>query len=390
MNDIGRVNDIGVAIVGTGFMGWVHVEALRRVGVRVEGICGSTHEKSQTMAKKLGLRRAYASLEEVLDDDKVQSVHVATPNRLHFDLAQRVLERGKHVVCEKPLAMTSSESAELVQTARQHPNVAAAVNYNIRYYPLCLEARHLTRTGRLGDVVHVTGSYVQDWLTYPTDYNWRVVESENGPLRAVADVGTHWLDLVQWITGLRISAVCADLMTVHKTRMRPKGEVETFSSGQTSDCETEPVQVTTDDYGAVLLRFHDGTRGCVHVSQVTPGRKNCVRFEIAGSKQTFAWNSEQPNELWIGHRDTNNETMLRDPAQMSGSDTLAATDYPGGHNEGYPDSFKQCFRSFYDYVRRGDFSQPAPFPTFEDGHREIVLCDAILESDRLRQWIEVT
>lgn len=369
-------------------MSWVHVEALQRAGVRVVGICGSAAAKSQAAAKKLGLARAYDAYADVLNDQAVHSVHLATPNRLHFDMARQALAAGKHVMCEKPLAMTSAESAELVRVAAEHPQQAAGVNYNIRYYPLCLEARERTRSGSIGSVVHVTGSYTQDWLSRPTDYNWRVLAQENGPLRAIADVGTHWLDLVQSITGLKVEAVCADLKTVHAVRQRPTGEVETFQGAADGAAETEPVAVTTDDYGAVLLHFHGGAGGCLYVSQVAPGRKNCVRLEVVGSEQTLAWDSQQPNDMWIGRRDRPNQALIRDPSLMSQA-AAAAADYPGGHNEGYPDTFKQCFRAFYQYIDQGDFSATPTFPTFADGHREIVLCDAILKSHREQRWVAV-
>lgn len=379
----------GAAIIGTGFMSWVHVEALKRIGVPVVGICGSSLSKADAAARRLGIERAYESLEDALQDPRVQVVHLVTPNRLHFEMASRTLAAGKHVMCEKPLAMTSEESAELVRQANGHAQLATAVNYNIRYYPLCLEARERMVRGELGTLVHVTGSYVQDWLAQSTDYNWRVIAEENGELRAVADIGTHWLDLVQSITGLEVEAVCADLKTVHPVRYRPQGEVETFQDKRDAErTKRDPVQVTTDDYGAILLRFRGGARGCLHVSQVVNGRKNCVRLELAGSKQTLAWNSEQPNELWIGHRDRPNESLMRDPALIRGAAAKAA-DYPGGHNEGYPDSFKQCFRVFYDYIKQGDFQAPADYPTFEDGHREIMLCEAILNSYRRQCWVSI-
>ena len=383
------MQDIKVAIVGTGFMGWVHAEALKRVGVHVVGICGSTEAKSKAAAKQFGIARAYGAFEEVLADSEVHSVHIGTPNRWHFEMAKQCLLSGKHVMCEKPLAMTAAESAELVEVAKQCPDLAAGVNYNIRFYPLCLEARHLARSNQIGKVVHVTGSYVQDWLTKGTDYNWRVLADQGGELRAVSDIGTHWLDLVQSITGKHVASVFADLMTVHPTRQRPKGEVETFTNKSQAEVETESVEVTTEDYGAILLRFEDGTRGCVHVSQVTPGRKNCIRFEIAGSKQSLAWDGERPNELWIGNRDRSNETLMRDPALLSGVASQRAAVYPGGHNEGYSDSFKQCFRSFYEYIAKGDFDAEPTFPTFADGHREIVLCEAILRSHREQCWVSV-
>ena len=239
---------------------------------------------------------------ELLADPAVQVVHITTPNRYHFEMASAALRAGKHVLCEKPLAMNSTESAALVELARETGH-AAGVNYNVRFYPLCLEARDMVRRGDLGDVYSICGSYVQDWLFYPTDYNWRVLAEEGGALRAVADIGTHWLDLIQFITGLEVEAVCADLKTVHPIRQRPKGEVQTFKGKEEQIVATESVEITTEDYGGVMLRFRGGGRGMLWTSQVTAGRKNCLRFEIAGSKQALSWCSESPNELWIGHRE---------------------------------------------------------------------------------------
>jgi predicted dehydrogenase len=386
-NSVASFREIGVALAGTGFMGWVHAEALRRIGVRLVGVLGSTPAKSVHAAEQYGADRAYDSYDDLLSDSDVDAVHVLTPNRLHLEMASRGLESGKHVLCEKPLAMTSAESAQLVDIAARNPQLAAGVNYNLRYYPLCIEARERIRQGDLGDLFHVTGSYAQDWLLEPTDYNWRVLSEEGGQLRAMSDVGTHWLDLVQFVTGRTIVAVCADLKTIHPTRYRPKREVGTFAGKQATDRETEAVSITTDDFGCVLLRFDDDTRGSMWVSQVSAGRKNCVRFEIAGATQTVAWNSELPNELWVGKRDGANERFLRDPAMMAAA-SAAASDYPGGHNEGYDDTFKHCFRAFYSHIAEGDFAKEPSFPTFSDGHREIVLCDAIALSASERRWVE--
>lgn len=379
---------LSAVVVGTGFIGPVHVEGLRRAGVHVAGIVGSSPEKSQLAAEQLGLPRGYATLDDVLSDPAVDSVHLATPNRLHFAQAAAVLRAGKHVLCEKPLAMTSYETADLVRIATESAR-AAGVAYNIRFYPLCHEAAARVADGSLGKILHVTGSYVQDWLLYDSDFNWRVLAEDGGNLRAVADIGTHWLDLVQFIVGRKVSAVCADLRTVHATRQRPGGGVETFSGKGSAPRKTEPIAVSTDDCGCVMLRFDNGANGCLWVSQTTAGRKNCLRFEIAGSQQSFAWNSEVPNELWIGHRDRPNEMLIRDPALMSAS-ARAIASYPGGHNEGFPDTFKQLFRSFYGYVAAGDFTAPPPFPTFADGHREVLLCEAVLRSAREGRWVEVS
>jgi predicted dehydrogenase len=375
----------GSAVVGTGFIGPVHVEALRRLGRPIVGVLGSSPEKSRQAAATLGLPRGYASYDELLSDTNVGTVHLTSPNRQHHDQCRRALAAGKHVICEKPLAMNVRESAELVALARQKALIAA-VCYNIRFYPICLEVREWIASGRLGEIYHVTGSYVQDWLLHDTDFNWRVLAEEGGDLRAIADIGTHWLDLVQSITGLHVTEVCADLKTVWPVRRRPQGSVETFSSAAAP--QTVEGAVTTEDYASVLLHFDQGARGVLTVSQVTAGRKNCLRFEIAGSAASLAWNSERPDELWIGERDRPNELLLRDPALLH-PNVRPYANYPGGHAEGFPDTFKQLFRAIYGYIEQGDFTAPKPFPTFEDGHREVVLCDAILRSHRERRWIEV-
>jgi predicted dehydrogenase len=373
------------AIVGTGFMAWVHAEALNRIGVPIVGVLGSNHSKSLAAAAQLRADKGYESFDDLLNDADVNCVHIVTPNRHHFQMCQRALEAGKHVMCEKPLAMNTAESAALVCLAEAHPRLATAVNYNVRFYPLCIEARQRVASGDIGRVFHISGSYLQDWLLFQTDYNWRVLAEEGGDLRAIADIGTHWLDLVQFVTGQHITSVCADLATVFETRNRPVGEIATFQKAD--DAKRESVPITTDDCGNVLLRFDNGTIGSLVVSQVTAGRKNCLRFEISGSECSLAWNSETANQLRVGKRDASNEVLIRDPALMSAA-AGAASDYPGGHNEGYADTFKQCFKALYAAIDSGDLSNPV-YPTFLDGHREVSLCEAILQSHRQRKWIDV-
>ena len=381
------MKNLSAAVVGTGFIGPVHVEGLRRSGIAVTGILGSTKEKSQAAASRLGLAKAYATLDELLADSDVDVVHITSPNRFHFDQASRVIAAGKHVLCEKPLAMDSQESGKLVALAEQ-AGVASGVNYNIRYYPLCIEASQRVRAGTLGNLFHVAGCYAQDWLFHPSDFNWRVVAEDGGQLRAVADIGTHWLDLIQFIVNQRVSEVCADLSTVYPQRSRPLGGVETFSGKVASQAATESIDVTTDDYGCVMLRFTGGGKGVMWVSQVTAGRKNCLRFEIAGSKQSIAWNSQSPNEMEIGHRDTANEMLLRDPALLDPL-AAAATSYPGGHNEGFGDTFKQLFIDFYGAIESGDYQRQPSYPTFADGHHEILVCEAILNSHQQQSWVKI-
>ena len=374
------------ALIGTGFIGPVHLEALRRLGRPVAGILGSSPDKSRAAAASLRLRRGYASFQEILEDASVDTIHITSPNRHHFDQAAQALEAGKHVVVEKPLAMDPIESAELVRLSQVHPSRIAAVCYNCRFYPLCMEIRERILSGELGEIYHVSGAYVQDWLLFDTDFNWRVLAEEGGELRAVADIGTHWLDLVQHVTGLDVTEVCADLKTMLPVRRRPQGSVETFQSKLGAPPQTEPVAIRTEDYGSILLGLADVARGVCPVSQVTAGRKNCLRFEIAGSKGALAFDSERPNELWLGRRDRANELLVRDPALLHPS-VRPFANYPGGHNEGFPDTFKQLFRAIYQAI---DGAQTAPrsFPTFADGHREIVLCDAILRSRETRGWAQ--
>ena len=379
--------DVGVAVIGTGFMGPAHTEGLRRLGIEPVGVLGSSLGKSKAAADQWGLAKAYADFDEVLADEDVQVLHITTPNRLHYPMTKAALEAGKHVLCEKPLAMDAQESSALVQLARE-TGLVAGVNYNIRFYPLNIEAGERVKRGDIGQVFTIFGGYVQDWLLYPTDYNWRVLAEEGGALRAVADIGTHWLDLVQTITGLKVEAVLADLNTVYPVRRRPKGEVETFSGKVQAVEATEEVAISTEDSAAIMLRFQGGARGSLWVSQITAGRKNSLRYEIAGSEGAIAWDSERPNELWLGHRNQPNQLLFKDPGLLSDA-ARTYISYPGGHQEGYDDTFKQCFKAFYDYLAAGDYSAPPPFPTFEEGHQEILLCEAILESHHAQTWVTV-
>ncbi|RPI00080.1 MAG: gfo/Idh/MocA family oxidoreductase [Calditrichaeota bacterium] len=375
------------AIIGAGFMGPVHTEALRRLGVYVSGILGVDDKESKRAASVLHLPKAYQSYEQVLQDD-VDVIHITTPNKLHYEMAKAALLAGKHVMCEKPLAMNSQESFELVQLA-QKTGLIAGVNYNIRFYPLNLEVKSQIKRGQVGDIYSIVGSYVQDWLLWPTDYNWRVLAAEGGALRAVADIGTHWLDLVQTLTGLSVVRVCADLKTVHPIRRRPKGEVETFSGKVQDISADEPIHITTEDCGSIMLKFNNDAIGNLWVSQTTAGRKNCLRYEIAGAKQSLSWNSEQPNDLWIGFREKANEIKMRDPRLLS-DEARAFVSFPGGHNEGFPDTFKQCFNAFYSYINADSKSTTPVFPTFGDGHEEIILCEAILKSHLEQKWIQIS
>jgi predicted dehydrogenase len=299
---------------------------------------------------------------------------------------KRALAAGKHVVCEKPLAVTSEESAELVELAAR-AGLVNCTNFNLRFYPVVLEARERVRAGELGDVWNVHGGFLQDWLAQPTDWNWRLEPDKAGELRAVGDVGSHWMDMTQFVTGLRIVEVFADLATVIPTRRRPKGEVETFASG--GDVEREEVAVSTEDLAHILVRFDSGARGSLVLSQVSNGRKNSLRFEVDGSEGALAWDSERHEELWLGNRDRPNETLLRNAALMHAA-AAAHTHLPVAHAEGFADTFRELYRAVYDDVARGGPSTDPAYPTFRDGHVENVLADAVALSNRDRRWVEVS
>jgi predicted dehydrogenase len=377
------------AVVGTGFIGPVHAEALKRAGIYVRGILGSSPEKSRAAAESLRLDVAYDTYDGLIADGAVQAVHITTPNKDHLDMTKRALAAGKHVICEKPLAMNTAESAELVALAKAHPKLVTAVNYNIRFYPLIHHARDLVQSGELGEVFAIRGGYIQDWLLFDTDWNWRLVPSEGGDLRAIGDIGTHWMDLTGFVSGLRVKSLLADLATFVPKRKKPRQAVATFKGKeQGGPVEYDLVDIKTEDWGSVLFQYHGGARGSMNVSQVSAGRKNMLSFEISGSKASLAWNSENPNELWLGYRDRPNGLLIKDPSLMSDS-ARANTGQPGGHAEGFPDTFKQLYRAVYGYIEQGDFHAPRLFPTFDDGHHELVLCEAIAASHKGRQWVDV-
>jgi predicted dehydrogenase len=376
---------IGAAVIGTGFIGTVHVEALRRIGVNVLGVLGSSPERGAARADALGVPKAYASLDDLLADSAVDVVHVTSPNDLHVSQAAAALRAGKHVVCEKPLAMTAQESASLVELAAR-TGLVNATNFNIRYYPLNQHARALVADGGLGDVRLVTGRYFQDWLLLQSDWNWRLQPDRGGALRAVGDIGSHWLDLMTFVTGQHVASVMADLATFISTRQEPTGPVETFSTDRSS--ETVERDIATEDTATILLRFDGGARGAVSISQISPGRKNSLVYEIDGSDGAWAWDSERPDEAWIGHRERPNEILIRNPALMNDAGQAAAA-LPGGHVEGFFDTFCAHFRAVYADVVAGRPSSSPGYPTFADGHDEMLVGDAIARSAREGRWVDV-
>jgi predicted dehydrogenase len=380
-----RPSEIGAAVIGSGFIGTVHIEALRRMGVQVHGLLGSTAERGAASAERIGLLTAYASLDELLADERVEVVHVTSPNHLHHPQVRRILAAGRHVVCEKPLAMTSEESGELVRLAGESGRVNA-VNFNIRFYPLNQHVHELIAGGGVGDVRLVSGHYFQDWLLLETDWNWRLVPDLGGSLRAVGDIGSHWLDLVAFMSGLRITEVMADLATFIPVRREPTGPVETFSTERAS--ETVERKIGTEDVATILLRFENGARGTVAISQLSAGRKNSLEYEIDGSSAALSWDSEQPDQLWIGHREGPNEILIRNPALMGAMGREAAF-LPGGHVEGFADTFRALFSAVYADVGNGRPSERPVYPTFAEGHDEMLVGDAVARSSAEGRWVAV-
>src|ERR671932_5420 len=379
------LRELRAAVVGTGFIGVVHVEALRRLGIEVAGVVGSSPERARAPSGSVPLPEPYDGFEAMLADERVDVVHLTTPNHLHYPQVRAALEAGKHVVCEKPLALDSEQSAELLELAERSGRVHCT-NFNIRFYPQCQEARALVAGGRLGDVWNVHGGYLQDWLLLPTDWNWRLEPEKGGALRAVADIGSHWPDPAQFVTGRRVVEVFADLATTIPVRRRPTGPVETFSAAD--DVEREDAPMATEDLAHLLVRFEGDVRGSAVVSQVSAGRRNSLRFEVDGSQGSLYWDAERHEELWLGHRGGPNETLTRDPALLE-PEAAGRTSLPAGHAEGFADTFKELYRAVYAAIAAGGMPEEPDFPTFLDGHRANVLGDAVSASAREGRWVEV-
>jgi predicted dehydrogenase len=373
------------AVIGTGFMGRVHLEALRRTeGVEVAAVVGRESGSAEKLARGFDIPWT-ADLAKVLEDSSIDAVHVCTPNASHYALSLAALRQGKHVLCEKPLSVSVAEAEELVNVAKDK-SLRNCVCHNLRYYPMVQQMRAMRERGELGEILVAQGTYSQDWLLYETDWNWRVDPTAGGPLRAMADIGTHWFDMAGHITGLNITSLSADLQTFHKQRRRPRQQNETFGGKLLKDQDTELIHVESDDFASVSFRLGERARGTMTASQVSAGRKNRLCIEIYGTEASVAWDQERPDELWIGRRNAPNQTIIKDPSLLlAGAQRFA--DLPGGHSEGYDDTFKQVFRRFYASILDPD-STPE-YPQMEDGLRQMKLLDAVLTSSRSRSWIDL-
>lgn len=379
-------NKIKTAIFGTGFIGRVHLDAVRRLeAVDAIALADTNTEVAQRLAAGFGLSKVAGDYREILRDSSIDAVHICTPNAQHYQMAKEALEAGKHVACEKPLATTVEEAEELVALAAQK-GLRNCVCHNLRYYPMVQQIRRMREAGDLGEILHVQGAYSQDWLLYETDWNWRIDSKVGGRSRCMADIGSHWFDLAEHVTGLRVSSLCADLQTFHPIRKEPKHAIETFANKLLGPEDYIERPVDTEDYGSVIFHMGDRARGSVSASQVSAGRKNRLSIEVYGTKASAAWDQERPNELWIGHRETGNQLLLKDPSLLAPG-ARGYADLPGGHAEGYDDTTKQMFRRFYAAI--GAPAASAEYPQFVDGLRQLTLVKAELESHRTRRWVDV-
>lgn len=382
---------IKTAVIGSGFMGRAHVEALRRIpGIEIIAIASDDEPRAREIAQAFAIPTVCTDWTDLLKIDGLQAVHNTTPNNLHFTINKAFLEAGIHVVSEKPLTTSSSESKQLVDLAK-NKNLVTAINFNYRFYPLIHHARIMVEKGDIGNIYLVHGHYLQDWLFYDYDYNWRLEPEISGESRAVADIGSHWCDLVQYVTGSEIVSVFASLNTVHKTRKKPRTAVESFKGKEEGERQdVVEIPITTEDTGIVMVRFANGAQGVFTVSQISAGRKNRFAFEIDGSKKAIAWHQEEPNQLWVGYREKPNEIIIKDPSLLY-PEARALAHYPGGHPEGYPDGPKNMFDRFYTFIREGrdPAKDPTGFPTFKDGWVENRIVDAVLESNQSQKWVSV-
>jgi len=374
-----------MGLVGAGFVGPHHIDAVRRLGfVDVVAIAGSSEASARAKADALGVPKAYGSFEALVADPSVHVVHNATPNYLHARVSAAAIAAGKHIVSDKPLAMSASEALALLGQA-ERAGVVHAVTFNYRGNPLVQQARHAIDGGEIGKPHFVHGSYLQDWLLFDTDYSWRLEPDKGGASSALGDVGSHWCDLAEHMTGLRIVEVLADITTTIPIRRKPLEspgqKPETFQGA--AEVASTPVDVKVEDLASVLLRFDNGARGSFSVGQVCAGHKNDLRIEVCGSAASLAWRQEQQNELWIGRRDRASAVLQKDPSLLDRA-VRPYAHLPGGHQESWADAFCNVMRDIYGVIAagKGMSNLPPAFASFADGYRANCLVDAMLESAR--------
>ena len=386
---IQAMKQIKVGIIGMGFIGAAHIDALRRVGgVELVAVADARGPAAEQKAKEYGIPKFFNHADALISDPEIQVVHNCTPNHLHLEINQKVIAAGKHIFSEKPLAMDSAQSSQMLELLRNRPDTVAGVNFCYRMNALVQDAKNRIAAGEIGRPYLIHGSYLQDFLLFDTDYNWRVEPEYAGVSRCVADIGSHWMDLAQTMTGAKIMEVCANLVVALPTRKKPTAQVATFSVNPDAHYEEKAVQ--TEDYGGVLLKFDNGASGVFQCSEVSAGRKNFIDIEVDGSKASYHWQHELSDHMWKGNRDTNNEEIIRNPNFLS-QEARRYAHLAAGHPEGWNDAFRNNLEAFYEFIRMG--KKPgvdrADFATFEDGHYIMRLTEAIVKSDKERRWVHI-
>jgi len=378
-----------VAVIGTGYIGTVHIEQLMRLpSVSIAGIADKNSQLASEAARRYGIGKIYRDAAEALADREVDVIHNCTPNNLHYEINKAALEAGKQVFSEKPLALSSAESLELMRLAKEKGAVTG-INFCYRYYPVVQEAAVRVAKGEIGTVYNVMGNYLQDWLLYPTDYSWRLDPKMAGASNIVGDLGSHWCDLAQFVSGLKITEVMAELRTILPVRKRPKSK-ETLTFSAASDIEYEDVKISMDEYGALLLRFENGACGTFTTSQLAAGRKCNIDLQVYGSNGSLAWNHERSAELWLGRRDEPNQIFFESP-NLQSAETRRFARLPSGHPMGYMDAILNLFRDFYRAVEMNEAGKKPDFnhPDFREGHAEMLILEAAIRSRESGGWERV-
>ena len=372
-------------VVGTGFIGVAHVEALRRLG-NVEVLAITDSQSPEIKAKTMNIPNSFTDYKKMIDTLDLDAVHICTPNNTHHEIAMYAMKKGINVICEKPMTKTLDEAKDMYEYSKKH-NIVNAVNFHNRFNPMVHQLKRMVAHGDLGEIFSIHGAYIQDWLLLDTDFNWRINSKESGKTRAVADIGSHWIDTIEYVTNLKVTEVFAEFLTYHKTRKKILNPVETFSTINLADSKYDEVKIDTEDIAMIMLRFDNGAIGNAFISQMFSGRKNKISIFIGGSKQSAEWDSERLNELIIGERDSYNKLFDKDPAILN-PETQSIVNYPGGHVEGFPDTFKQCFKQVYNSIETNN-NNLNDFATFKDGYRQMLLEEKIFESAHNKKWVKI-